>query len=125
MMRYVDGMLAVEIPARGGRPVAFGDKIISEVTRADVETLKSAWIARKRIRRLRLSVRSDASRPDQPGERPIAQRAEPGAAGGGSQPEPPSIGLKRGLAWLMARRSSVETSPRMSASFFADVQRFS
>ena len=30
--------------------VAFGDKIISEVTRADVEALKSAWIARERGR---------------------------------------------------------------------------
>jgi hypothetical protein len=50
MTWYLDGMLNTEIPSRGGQTVAFGDKIISEVTRADVEALRSAWVARKRGR---------------------------------------------------------------------------
>lgn len=50
MSWYVTGMLETEIPSRGGQTVALGDKAISEVTRADVEALRAAWMSRKRGR---------------------------------------------------------------------------
>lgn len=48
MTWYMDGVVAVEIPTRGGSTIALGDKALGEITCADIEALRDAWLARKR-----------------------------------------------------------------------------
>ena len=50
MTWYLEALLAVEIPARGGTTIALGDEPLSEVTRADIQALQNVWLARKRGR---------------------------------------------------------------------------
>jgi integrase len=50
MRYYINGIMAVQIPARGDTTVAVGDKVLAEITKADIEALRAHWQTRPKGR---------------------------------------------------------------------------
>jgi hypothetical protein len=46
----MNGVMAVPVPARGGTTIALGDKVLAEITKADIEALRAHWSTRKKGR---------------------------------------------------------------------------
>lgn len=48
MSYYMAGVMEVQVPARGGTAVALGDKVLAEITKADIEALRASWLSRNK-----------------------------------------------------------------------------
>jgi hypothetical protein len=46
MSYYMTGVMAVQVPARGGTTIALGDKVLADITKADIEALRAHWQTR-------------------------------------------------------------------------------